>query len=359
MMRPAVFALITLFVWTASATSPSNDIKVSEWTQKLRKNLRGTDVNLVLQTLQTSDLLKSLEHQPASPHRQTLLNARKLYAKGQYKAAIAQYDRIPKGTDEWLEAVEEKGWAFYRQGLTDRSMAQAKTLLSPTFRGIVGTEPFYLQSLSQLKVCDYVSVLETHKLLRESQRERMVSIQELADKGDSPAVQTVLRRTDRFPLTLADLGDQASTLPRQFHRDVQVQKAMLQIRLAEAAIPVLQESAAQNPRYRSLSMRQIRRMQNLASKGRRDLAARTRTLGERETSENFDLLQKINIIEVETIQRVHIDQSLDRALYSKGEFSKTSVDHLVFLDDGHPWIDELDKFQVRLNACPGKVRRKM
>lgn len=361
MMLRKAFALILLTApaSVASISMASTEVSVKAWTRTLESGLKGRDVNEVLKTLQTSTLTSSLQVREATPARQALLTARKLYSQGQYTAAIKQYDRVPKGTDEWLEAVEEKGWAFLRMGQTDRALAQTKTLVSPTFRGIVGTEPFYLQSLTQLRVCDYVSVLETHKLLKESQRERMMALQNLADTGRSKELDQVIARVDRFPLKLSDLGEESRVLPRMFHRDIDAQTAILQIRLSEAGIPALQASAASNTRYRTLAMRQIKRLQEQSAQARKNLQARVKTLASRETDRNFELLQKINIIEVETIQRVHIDQALDKGLYSQGEFAKTNVDQMVFVDDGHPWIDELDKFQVRLNACPGKVRRKM
>lgn len=355
MIRPVAFSLLTIFVAQIAAA----EVTVSSWAKDLEAKLEGRDVNAVLKVLETSDLNSAVSRREVTPARKALLDARRLFSKGQYKAALKQYDRVPKGQDEWLEAVEEKGWAYLRLGQTDRALAQTKTLLSPTFRGIVGTEPFFLQSLTQLKVCDYVSILETHKLLKDSQRERLAALQALAESGESKDLAAVVARADRFPLKLSDLGENAAMLPRLFHRDLRAQSAILRLKLSQAGVPVLRESAASNTRFRTLAMKQIQRLQRAEAQARRDLRERVKALAARETEQNFELLQKINVIEVETIQRVHIDQELDKNLYSKGEFTEAGTDQLVFVDDGHPWIDELDKFQVKLNACPGKVRRKM
>lgn len=89
------------------------------------------------------------------------------------------------------------------------------------------------------------------------------------------------------------------------------------------------------------------------------LQKRLQVLARRENDENFKMLQKLNLIEVETIQRVHADLHADPNTYKKGQFADINQDQLEFPDDGNPWMDELDKYQTRVNSCPRNVRRKM
>ncbi|MGE0632924.1 MAG: hypothetical protein AB7O96_10980, partial [Pseudobdellovibrionaceae bacterium] len=115
---------------------------------------------------------------------------------------------------------------------------------------------------------------------------------------------------------------------------------------------------------RSANMRQLRddltaQLKAEAAKAMPIIRARLAKLAEVETEENAKMLQKINLIEIETIQRVHTDQELNKNSYAKGEFKKTTAEDLVFPDDGHPWMDELDKYQVKVNSCPQNVRRMM
>lgn len=353
-------ALFALKLTLVGATVPAwANFSVKSWGDSFQQSLVSGNQKALESSLQFSNLIGKVSKRQATTARKNLQRARELYAEGKYESAIQTYNKVPKGTDEWLEAVEEKGWAYLRLGKTDQALAQTKTLTSPTFRSIVGSEPFFLQSLTQMKVCDYISVLETHKLFKESQRERMEALQNMADSGLSAELKTLTETVDRFPMKLSDLGENSKKLPRLFHRDRQAQNALLKIRLAETAIPLLRQQVEVSSAFRSLNSRRLAQLQKISTEARQDLSRRAKILAARETEENFELLQKINLIEIETIQRLHIDQSLDPSLYSKGEFKKADRDQLVFADDGHPWIDELDKFQVRLNACPKQVRRRM
>ena len=267
---------------------------------------------------------------------QNIKKARELFAKGQFDAAISAYDQVPKGSSYWLEAIEEKGWAYHRKGDFEKALAQTKTLLSDQFLPIVGTEAFFLQTLSQLKICDYKGVLETNQLFKDSQRARLVAIQDLSKKGQNAALLNVIEKTDSFPMTLTQVGEDLKTLPSLFYRDVEFQKALLEMKLNKVAGREI------------LVSQSMTRLQN-----------RIKTLARQETADNSKILQKLNLIEVETIQRIHSDLHVDKNSYQKGEFAKVDADQLVFPDDGRPWMDELDKYQVKVNSCPRNIRRKM
>lgn len=65
-------------------------------------------------------------------------------------------------------------------------------------------------------------------------------------------------------------------------------------------------------------------------------------------------------MEVEVIQRIHHDLDISDKLYSKeSQFKDVNSDKLVFMDDGRPWIDELDKYEVKTKSCDKNIRRKM
>jgi hypothetical protein len=276
----------------------------------------------------------SLTNAYAIGGNEVMLKARKLFEAGKFSEALKEYDKVPRGSDQWLEAVEEKGWAYHRQKDYQKALAQTKTLLSQAFLPVIGSEPFFLQSLSQLKICDYKSILETHELFKTSQRQRIQDIQNLAKTGESPAVQSLTTKALTFPLTFPQVGEESKALPRQFYRDVQIQKSLMTIQNPKAAQKAIQQA-------------------------RQSLKSRMKLLAENEVEENFKMVQKLNLIEVETIQRIHADQELAKDSFKKGQFKQASTDELVFPDDGHPWIDELDKYEVRVNSCPENIRRKM
>ena len=321
--------LLSFFVGTTLVASlaSAEGFSVKTWSKGLdattKKSIDFAQIEKGLFSEKNSDL-------------QAIVKARDLFSKGQFEAAITAYDLVPKGSSYWLEAIEEKGWAYHRKGDLNKALAQTKTLLSDQFLPIVGTEAFFLQSLSQLKICDYKGVLETNQLFKDSQRTRVIAIQKLSKEGTNSALQNVIEKADSFPLSLTNIGEDLKTLPNLFYRDVEFQKSLLEVKLNRAA-----------------------GLESKASQALNRLQTRIKVLAKRETQENSKILQKLNLIEVETIQRIHTDLHVDKNSYQKGEFAKVDEDHLVFPDDGRPWMDELDKYQVKLNSCPHNIRRKM
>lgn len=359
-MKSMNVLLFSAVLSASTATLAQGTLSVSDWSKQLSSSLlsgKATDV-------QNSLDLKTLEGRALAVQnpkdRQTMTRARLAYKAGRFDEAIRLYNEIPKSSDSWLEAVEEKGWAYLLKKDTEKALAQTKTLLSPTFLPIVGAEPFLLQTLSQLRVCDYNEILKTNKTFKDSQRTRLMSLQDIADGKGSPALDAAIKKVKTFPMKFTEIGEEAKLLPRLFYRDIEVQRAILRLKMAEAGLPILQGAVAEHKtKFKTLSTQAIARLQANANKARLQLAQRIKALAQAEIDESFLVIQRLNLIEVETIQRVHADQKLDRNLYAKGQFARASQDQMVFPDDGHPWIDELDKYQVQVNACPSDVRRKM
>ncbi|MBX2996452.1 MAG: hypothetical protein KF681_16645 [Bdellovibrionaceae bacterium] len=352
MMNRNVSTLLFAVVALAS-TGRAETFSVNAWSKDLQSSL-GTHPTAVDRLLDVNAIVKRTLVQEKSAPRAAMNEARALYGKGQFEQALAKYNEVPRGSDLWLEAVEEKGWAYHREKDFEKALAQTKTLLSNPFLSIVGSEPFFLQSLSQLKICDYKGILETHKLFKESQRQRLVELQGLSETGKSEALAKLIEKNDQFPLSFENVGESVKSMPRLFYKDLKFQQAVLELKMAKAAIPVL-ENAKLNKKQKSV----LTRLQKIAADGQARAEARLKELALRENDQNFKMLQKLNLIEVETIQRIHADREMDRESFRKGQFAKAGDDQLVFPDDGRPWIDELDKYQVKVNSCPQNIRRRM
>ena len=89
------------------------------------------------------------------------------YQAGDDNASIEFYDKVRKGSATWLEALEEKAWAQMRKGEPEKSLATLKTVLTPIFKDRVPSEPFFLASLGQLRVCDYPALFKTLDLFKD------------------------------------------------------------------------------------------------------------------------------------------------------------------------------------------------
>lgn len=281
--------------------------------------------------------------------------ARELFDQNQLDAASRLYYQIPKGSDLWLEAVEERAWVHFRKDEYEKAIAQTKTLLSPQFVGAVGSEAYFLQSLSKLRICDYSGVLETHQLFKQRQRQRIVDMTTLAQTGTNSALQALLKKDLQFPLQFEEIGDAVTQLPLLFYRDKKIQINLVRLKVAQAALAILPETSFQELNSQ-LSASYWLKIQKESSKA---LFERLKYLAKDELESHSKMIKKLNLIEVEVIQRIHTDQKLSQKDFKESDFRNVSDDELIFMDDGQPWIDELDKYDVVAKSCQKGIRRKM
>ncbi len=344
---------LVLTVSTAAVAARAEDrLSTQKWSEDFAASLKLKNSYKTIQLTDFDKLEKNIfTNCDDCDDKRKMAKARGLFAKGQYDTARAIYDQVGKGSPYWLEAVEEKAWTYFRQNQLENSLAQAKTLLAPQFAGYVGSESYFLQSLAQLKSCNYKEVFETDRLFKEKQKPRLAEIQNLAKTGMNEAFKKVITETDKFPMRFSDIGENALHLPQLFFKDIEFQRQLMRYKLSEKALAVLKAEGG------SLKLQGAFEKSKSTSAAR--LQIRLKQLATEETNENFKIVQKLNLIEIEAIQRLHADVELDKSLFKRSAFNATNSDQLVFVDDGRPWIDELDKYQVRVKVCPQDIRRKM
>jgi hypothetical protein len=327
----------------------SSNFSIKKWKELLAQSItkkRYSETKLLSQ-------IKNLE-EIAVPkcvdckNKNIMRKARSQFNKGNFAQSEKLYNQVSKSSDYWLEAVEERGWSYFRQDDYERSLAQSKTLLSPQFSSITSSESYFLQALSQLRICDYEGVLKTNETFKESQRDRVKVIQEISRTGESKDLDQIISRIDEFPLSRDNFGDSVLKLPLLVYRDKNIQKQIFTFKISEAALSVIDKKSST-----------ALKLSKLKSASSKNIKNRLKFLAERETSENLKVVLKLNLIEVDTIQRIHTDAELAENVYVDGKFSQTTDNQLIFMDDGQPWIDELDKYEVAAKSCLKNLRRKM
>ncbi len=255
-----------------------------------------------------------------SSEQQTLSKARKLFEQKNFKGALVEYDKITSQSDRYLMVLEEKAWTFIHLDQMNKALAASRTLTSPSLSGLTTTEPFLLRALVQLKICDYVGVFQTLKDFRTQKREQVVAIQEIAQKQRNSISRQTLEQWMNDVGNWKSLGPNLAKMPQLFYTD--------SVMLAAA-------------KAKSISQLE-KRLQKLAII---------------ENNENHRILQKLNLIEVEGVQRVHIASQFNQ---KQGETLDKSDDDLVFKDSKEDvWLDELDSYQATVDRCAKKSGRTM
>lgn len=252
------------------------------------------------------------------PGYQEIQKARHSYGKGHLKSALKYYSAVPKGSEYWLEALEEQAQAYGRLGQFDKAMANLKTVLAPQFDGLTGPEPFFVMALTQLKVCDYSGTLQTVKQFKKAMKPKVSELENLKSGKSLIAVETVYSRASKTKeIDFSQLGPEAKKLPRNMHRDLAANRA---IKKSKSAF--------------------IKRVQDLAHQ---------------ELQEIDKMISKMQIIESEVIQKVNLLVH-EKNRQKIGKFAKVK-DTLVFPGDEEVWFDELGDFSAEVEKCPTLTQR--
>ncbi|MDR0966127.1 MAG: adventurous gliding motility protein GltC [Myxococcales bacterium] len=81
--------------------------------------------------------------------------ARTHYGHRQNRYAVFYYDKVERGSDEWLEALFEASWAHYRIGEYERALGNLITLASPFFKDEYFPEALILKAVIYYENCRY------------------------------------------------------------------------------------------------------------------------------------------------------------------------------------------------------------
>lgn len=321
------------------------------------------------QAAKTLAHLMKVSNNPIGTDLMTITAARLLYQNGFLDAAINYYEKVPKTSDYWFDAQEEMGWAFIRKGEPGRTLAITKTLVVPAFRAQVGPEPVFLRSLSLLKVCDYPEVTKSFGLFRERFQGKTKDLMALIDSADTPATKMLVTRLKEGEVKLADLGDDASRLPRFSTRDeslrqfVQSEKVLETEakRAADLYARSLNGGTAQVGFQGALeSLKQT--VETRVQLARSMTMGRVKALAQEEVNEVGQILQKLHIVEAEVLQQVALSDRVVAAIgpdKTKKKTKRPSVgsDRLWFPDESETWFDELSNYQVDIQKGCGTVKR--
>lgn len=344
--------LVVAALLSASGVAQASVLDLNKWSSDFDSALKANKISAAQDLMDIKSLKKTAIPKCVDcDSKETIRQARLAFEKKQYQKAIDLYNKIPKSSEYWFEAVEERGWAYFNAQETEKAIAQTKTLISPQFSEIVNTEAYFLRSLAQLRICDYQGIFGTTQDFKDRQRARVLAVREMKSRGYTPEVEKAVAKVTSFPIKRTEIAESLLKAPVLYYKDLQVQEQILRLKIAENALAVLAtKNGFENLRNSAAKMK----TNSISS-----LSKRLKQLAEQEDAINTKVVQKLNLIEVEAIQRVHTDQKIAEELYSEQDFKKTNTEKLVFMDDGRPWIDELDKYEVISKSCPSNVRRKM
>ncbi len=337
-----------------------------EWQLVLSLSLKG-DIGKAAKVL--AHLMKA-ENNPIGKDLMTITASRLLYQNGYLDPSIRYYQQVSKSSDYWFEAQEEMGWAYIRKGQPQNTLALMKTIMIPEFSGFVGPESVFLNSLAQLKICDYPGVAQSLKTYRSRFRPKASKLMALIESADQKVVRSFIERMKEKRVTLRELGGEATELPRFITRDeILAHQIRIQARLEKEA-KLAGELYAQSLSggtgqvgFQASIERFRKSVEKRATQAKNATLSRVQRLAKDELGEIQRILDKLHIVEAELIQQLSLAERVvaantDKIDIKKGTTGSQSPDRLTFPFEGEIWFDEVSNYKIDVKkGCQAKKKR--
>lgn len=297
--------------------------------------------------------LKGLDQDFIGEDKIEIQLARVLYQRNRLNEAIDSYTLIPKSSEFWLDAIEERAWAHLRLGNYDKARSDITTLLASTFKDYANAEAYVLAAITNLRICDYPRILEDSRKFKEWHIARIQEMESLADKGVNKEIINILNKMDETGADLSAAAGKLASLPRMALRSVDfVQPINTRTQLIKEIRRAQELKGRLEVMGGSQKLNQLvewagRQAQSLRTKSLREL----KSLAAQEVKDYRVIVNKLKLAEVEVIHRMNVDESLQGKRGELGEVSQ-GRDVLVFPFVEEVWVDELDNYQARVKDCP-------
>ena len=146
-------------------------------------------------------------------HRLALLGlARTYYSQGNYGKSIEYYEKIPRFSDDWYDAMFESGWAYRMNALEQNSadgfareigkaLGMTHSVQSPYFDGEFRAESFVLKATAYFDMCHFDRARKTLEDFFAIYEPMTTILQLYVDgrKTDEDLVEVIVRGEPGFP----------------------------------------------------------------------------------------------------------------------------------------------------------------
>lgn len=330
----SIFIFASLFGGVTSFVGVAVAIPMAKQTPGRESQAKAQDLSLILklvdknkfaEALRVLDLIERVQAKQAvavhHPDKLTMIRARILFQMGKLNEAERAYLKIDKSSDYWFESAEERSQIYGRRGEYAKALELLQTVMAAPFENVIGPEPFFVASLTSLRICDYTSVFKANEAFKKRFVPRLERLKVFAsaDMQADPVVNELISKISLAKkLNFEVVGPLAKDLPRNTHRDLQLAK--------------LAQQEQSTFRDRAL----VERLQNMARK---------------EITEIEKLVSKLHLIEVESIERLYLAENSQDDRESQGQIEGEKYS-LKFPKNDEVWLDELNHYSVQVEKCP-------
>ncbi len=278
----------------------------------------------------------------AANSRYSLEIARLLYQAGSVEGAIQYYQKIPKGSADYITAREELSWCWLRTGDLAQLRGNLATLNSSILSDQFRPESALVKSISDLKMCNYSEVEKSFVGFIKQNKEWAKKIESAIQSPDSSNPRVI----DDYSQFAMD-AVKAQTVELSSLED-------LANRSVSAALPAVGQQKHWTTAIAGLKLTMESAKKRQAEEFRRQWKADKNILQE--------AIRKMQFVKVELLSQVSEVDSLTNKQPPSNEMINTakikikSEGEMNFPFDGVVWPDELFKLRAVTNGqCAGKL----
>jgi tetratricopeptide (TPR) repeat protein len=274
--------------------------------------------------------------------RYSLEIARMLYQIGSIDGAIQFYQKIPKGSPDYVTAREELSWCWLRQGNLSELRGNLTTLNSSLLNDQFRPETVLVKSISDLKMCHYQDVEKGLQLFIKQNKEWAKKI-DASIQSTEPPMPRIIDDHSRFSL------DALALQSAELH-DLEA----LSNRSVSAVFPAVGRQKHWDEQIQNIKLVMETTKKRQAEEFRRQWKSDRTILQES--------IRKMQFVKVELLSQVGQMESLtkkdsnstDRLNAAKNELNEKN--EMSFPYDGVVWPDEVFKLKAVANGqCAEKL----
>lgn len=81
--------------------------------------------------------------------------ARALYSQGDFEKSIANYEKVPRFSEDWYDAMFESGWAYFQAARFGRALGMVHSIQAPYFDDRFRAESWVLKATTYFQLCHF------------------------------------------------------------------------------------------------------------------------------------------------------------------------------------------------------------
>lgn len=272
--------------------------------------------------------------------------ARAFYSQGSFEESVQYYEKVPRFSEDWYDAMYESGWAYFQNAQFGRALGMVHSIHSPYFDDRYRAESFVMKATVYFQMChtDRVRVaLEDFFAIFEPMSEAVKPWLE-GDATDAEMVDLIVKGDAKFP----------NEIRLQIENNRRFKKFLEQVREVDAELAKAKSSFPEGGfKGQLVGLLEDQREQRVALTGKL-----VRDQLRRESVFLDDFLNQARIIKFETadLERKMLEANIDitkgpRAKGPRPYVPNAKYQYWAFL--GEYWIDELGFYQHSIkDECP-------